>query len=81
MQQHTDHYVALEKKIFRWMAAGSGGFEERILDVQRFQRAHNPAYRDFCSDFPEPTCWQEIPAVPVSAFKTTGLRSFPEEKE
>lgn len=62
------------------MAAGGGGFEDRLLDVHRFQRAHNPAYRDFCSGLPEPTCWQGIPAVPVSAFKTAGLRSFPEEQ-
>ncbi len=75
-----NNYAALEAEISRWMAVGSGGFEDWILRVHRFQRAHNPAYGDFCSGFPEPACWQEIPAVPVSAFKTTGLRSFPEEK-
>ena len=74
-------YAALETEIFRWMSMGGMGFFENwILEVHRFQRKHNPAYGDFCSGFPEPACWQEIPAVPVSAFKTTGLRSFPPEK-
>lgn len=80
MPQETDEYFALETEISRWMAAGGDGFEERILDVHRFQRGRNPAYRDFCSGFPEPACWKEIPAVPVSAFKTADLRSFPGEK-
>ena len=62
------------------MAAGGDGFEERILEVHRFQRGRNPAYRDFCAGFPEPACWKDIPAVPVSAFKTANLRSFPDEK-
>ncbi|MFA7234456.1 MAG: hypothetical protein WC076_10115 [Terrimicrobiaceae bacterium] len=74
------NYAALETEISRWMATGSGGFEEWILRVHRFQRARNPAYGDFCSGFPDPTRWQDIPAVPVSAFKTTGLRSFPEDE-
>jgi len=78
--QNTNNYAALETEISRWMAAGCGGFEDRILEVHRFQRTHNPAYRDFCSGFPDPACWQEIPAVPVSAFKTADLRSFPESE-
>ena len=80
MPLDTNNYAALEAEIARWMAAGGGGFEDWILEVHRFQRAHNPAYRDFCAGFPEPACWQEIPAVPVSAFKTASLRSFPEAR-
>jgi len=80
MQQHIDHYAGLEARISRWMATGSGGFEDWILEVHRFQRRQNPAYRDFCSGFPDPVCWQDIPAVPVSAFKTVDLRSFPENQ-
>ena len=80
MVQSTNNYAALEAEIARWMAVGGGGFEDWILEAHQFQRAHNTAYRNFCSGFPEPSCWQEIPSVPVSAFKSAGLRSFAEEK-
>ena len=80
MSKQSNNYAALEMEISRWMAGGSGEFEDWILEVFRFQVRNNPAYAAYCRGFPEPVSWREIPAVPVSAFKTAGLRSFPEEK-
>ncbi len=79
MKEPSNKYAALETKVSRCMAAGGGDFEERILEVHRFQRENNPDYGAFCSGFLPAKRWQDIPAVPVSAFKTTGLRSFPGE--
>jgi len=62
------------------MASGCGEFEQWILEIHKFQREQNPVYRDFCAGFPDPVSWKDIPAVPVSAFKTADLRSFSEEK-
>ena len=58
----------------------SEGFEELILDVHAFQKSANPAYAAFCAASPNATHWTEIPAVPQQAFKTTELRSFPEDE-
>lgn len=78
--QQSNNYAALERRISLWMASGCGQFEQWILEVHKFQRRHNPAYGDFCAGFPDPVDWRDIPAVPVSAFKTADLRCFPEEK-
>ncbi len=79
MQPLSNNYAVLEAGISRWMATGGSGFEDWILKVYRFQRENNPVYSGFCQGFPAPARWQDIPAVPVSAFKSADLRSFPEE--
>ncbi|MBE2205101.1 MAG: hypothetical protein IAE94_12265 [Chthoniobacterales bacterium] len=73
----SNHYAAMEAEIGQWMASGGPGFGDWMLRVHRFQRENNPVYRAFCAGFPEPDRWQDIPAVPVSAFKTADIRSFP----
>lgn len=78
MQPLSNNYAALEAGLCRWMATGGAGFEDWILKVYHFQRENNPVYRAFCQDFPAPSHWREIPAVPVSAFKSAEIRSFPE---
>lgn len=80
MKEQCKKYAVLESILSRWMASGGGDFEELILKVHRFQKENNPVYDAFCSGFPPAERWQDIPAVPVSAFKTASLRSFPEEK-
>ncbi|MFZ4774751.1 MAG: hypothetical protein ACOYM3_05275 [Terrimicrobiaceae bacterium] len=80
MQEQSNKYAALETKVSRWMASGGGSFEEMILETHHFQKANNPDYGAFCSGFPPAKRWQEIPAVPVAAFKSSDLRCFPEEK-
>jgi hypothetical protein len=60
-------------------------FEELALSLFQLQFAHNPAYRRLC-EFRgvEPKAisrWQEIPAVPASAFKELELTSLaPDER-
>lgn len=80
MKEHSNNYAALESAISRWMAVGGDDFGDWALKVHVFQRENNPEYAAFCAGFPSPERWQDIPAVPVAAFKTAGLRSFPEEK-
>lgn len=80
MPDGSINYAAMEAALLRWMASGGGGFEEWSLRVFDFQRSHNPTYARFCDRFPPPSTWREIPAVPVSAFKTSDLASFPPEK-
>lgn len=57
-------------------------FEELALRVWRFQYDHNTFYRGYCNALGTawPQSWQEIPAVPTSAFKRTEIRSFPPEQ-
>lgn len=80
MQERCDNYAVLEAGLSQWMASGAEGFEGWILRVHRFQKENNPVYRAFCAGFPPVDRWQDIPAVPVVAFKTANLRSFPEEE-
>ncbi len=57
-------------------------FNELALRIYRFQRASNPFYSRYCDAVgapPEPSRWQDIPAVPTSAFKRAEIRSFPPE--
>ncbi len=59
-------------------------FDALALRLFRYQFAHNPAYRKFCASkgrTPETVgTWQEIPAVPISAFKLTTLACEPIEE-
>jgi len=80
MDTPSNNYAALENRLSRWMAGGGGGFEEHALEVHAFQRENNPDYRAFCAGFPPAGRWQDIPAVPVAAFKTSDLRCFPADR-
>ncbi len=65
-------------------ATADGDFERLALDVFAFQYAHSEIYRSFCDRrgrTPDAvTSWEEIPAVPTSAFKTLELGCAPPEK-
>ncbi|WP_051476557.1 hypothetical protein [Arthrobacter sp. Br18] len=66
--------------------AGSddSGFGRLALELFAYQYEHNPAYRRFCrSRRAEPgrlTSWEQIPAVPLTAFKELTLACEPPEK-
>ena len=47
------------------------------LEVSAFQRRWNEPYARFCAMRPESRTWQEIPAVPQSAFKRSRLSIAP----
>jgi hypothetical protein len=69
---------ALEEKLLAWIAQpGSARFEDALLEVHAFQRGANPAYGRYCAQFPEPSTWRDIPAVPQRLFKEQAIRSFP----
>ena len=47
-------------------------FNELALEVYRYQYAHVSVYRDFCNhlNHQAPTCWEEIPFIPIELFKS-----------
>lgn len=47
-------------------------FEEKALEIYNFQRENCAVYRDYLAllNFPEPTCLEEIPFLPISFFRT-----------
>lgn len=68
----------LHHRLHAFIRAGSGNFAELALELFAFQYRHNPAYRAFCDRRRAPvTRWEEIPAVPTSAFKEFAVASFP----
>ena len=54
-------------------------FEERALELFRFQAGHNPLYKDFIRHLgvaPDTVNrWEDIPCLPVSFFKTHEVRT------
>lgn len=70
----------LEGEILRFIQAGEGDFGSLLLEAARWQRTANPAYRAYCSTFPEPRHWREIPALPLSAFREAEIFCFPPEE-
>ncbi len=55
-------------------------FGELAIQTYLWQRANNPVYRRYCetSGAPErPARWQDIPALPVAAFKHHRIACFP----
>ena len=69
--------VDLQQRIRAFLNGEPGNFDELALEVFTFQRAHNSTYRAFCDRLPPVTRWEEIPAVPTSAFKDFPIASFP----
>lgn len=57
-------------------------FNRLALDLFQFQIESNPFYQRFCQalEMEHPARWQDIPAVPTSAFKRTAVCSFPPEE-
>lgn len=69
----------LESRLGRWQPSGGTAefseFNRLAMEVHAFQRAFNPVLRRFWEDAGacKPSCWQDIPPVPASAFKDVAL--------
>lgn len=70
--------TGLEEEVIAFIQSGSGSFEHLALAVHAHQRANCPPYDAFCAQFPRPTRWQDIPRLPLSAFRHAAIRAFPE---
>jgi acyl-coenzyme A synthetase/AMP-(fatty) acid ligase len=66
----------LEQRVSRFIRFGEGSFEELLLVVHSFQRVACASYGAYCSNFAMPTSWDDIPAIPLAAFRHTPIRSF-----
>lgn len=78
--EQSNNYAALEGKIAGWIASGARDFEGMAMEVFNFQRMACPEYGRFCDEAPFPGRWQQIPSVPVEAFRRVAIRSFPAEQ-
>ena len=68
----------LQKRLLAFIGGAAGDFDALALEVFEFQRAHNPTYRAYCERRQiKVMYWQNIPAVPTSAFKEFPLACFP----
>ncbi len=72
---------SLGQRIEQFLRTGTGDFESVALELFAYQFARNKPYQAFCrAQGLSPVriqTWQEIPAVPVSAFKSSELATFP----
>lgn len=73
----SEHPSRLRSQVAEFITSGSlSSFGEIALAVFGRQYSTNPPYQRFCQSLgvtPETvTCWQEVPAVPTSAFKIPG---------
>jgi acyl-coenzyme A synthetase/AMP-(fatty) acid ligase len=73
---HSPGIQPLEERVSRFIRFGESCFEEIILAVHFFQRTACTPYGAYCSNFDRPTSWDEIPAIPLSAFRHSPIRSF-----
>jgi len=71
----------LSQRVEQFIRSGIGEWETLALDIFRHQFELNRPYRAYCGSLgktPETVkIWEEIPAVPVQAFKSTELVTFP----
>jgi hypothetical protein len=85
MDVDRDTYVQLEEGISAAIgAADPEAFEPLALEIYRLQRRFNFPYEQYCRllDAPKaPKSWEEIPAVPQTAFKHASLRIFSQASE
>ena len=74
-------YRELETRILAALRADlrEEEFAALALEAHAFQRRWNTPYANFCATRPAAAHWQEIPAVPQSAFKTARLSVAPLE--
>lgn len=70
---------ALEHEVLDFIEHGRGAFEDLLWRVHVFQRENCAPYAAFGAGRPARD-WREIPALPLSAFRQTAIRSFPEEE-
>src|SRR4051812_27325385 len=71
----------LAHEIDSFLRTGQGDFDRLALELFAYQFEKNAPYQAWCSAQgilpPEVKRWQDIPAVPVSAFKSAELATFP----
>lgn len=75
---------SVERRIESFLRSGEGMFETLSLDLFAYQFSQNEPYRAYCEAqklTPSTvTRWRDVPAVPVQAFKSTALATFPVER-
>jgi acyl-protein synthetase LuxE len=71
----------LESRIEGFLRTGEGDFDALALELFSYQFEKNLPYQAYCraQDIAPPKVrrWQEIPAVPIAAFKSADLATFP----
>jgi hypothetical protein len=69
----------LDQRIERFLRTGDGDFNSLAPKLFDYQRERNRPYQAYCRSLGVNTVerWQDIPAVPVSAFKSAELATFP----
>jgi len=71
----------IQARIERLIRTGEGDFASLALDLFSYQYARNEAYRSFCDAQGQSPAhvlrWENIPAVPVRAFKSAILTTVP----
>ena len=68
---------ALEEEVLGFIRTGGGSFEALILAAHSLQRSLCAPYNAYCEAHKEPASWREIPAIPLTAFRHSAIRSFP----
>ena len=71
---------SLERKVEAFIRAGEGDFGELLLEAHAMQRTLCPSYGAYCAQQPKPLRWEDIPALPLSAFRHAAIRCFSPEK-
>lgn len=68
-------YEALERSVLAFIDSPDGSFDQLAKALHSFQYRENPAYNAYCQSLQaspgQVGGWQEIPAVPAEAFKST----------
>lgn len=77
---HSDILRDLKQKVLAFMDFHDGDFGGLLRETHAFQREFCPPYGAFCALSPFPRHWQEIPALPLSAFRHAAIRCFPSEE-
>ncbi|NNK80231.1 MAG: acyl transferase, partial [Flavobacteriales bacterium] len=74
-----DKVNSLKDRIFN--LSGTQEFNDLALEIFRFQSISNPVYLRFLEELnrPLPSKWEEIPCLPISAFKHHQVRSNVDE--
>jgi hypothetical protein len=71
----------IEQDIERFLRTGEGPFDSLVLELFRYQYERNKPYQSYCRSLnlgaADVRRWQDIPAVPVGAFKSAELATFP----
>jgi hypothetical protein len=73
--------TSLEEKIGAFIKTGEGDFNDLACELFHHQCHANPAYGHFAASVQPHTSsisrWQDIPALPISAFKKAAISTFP----